>query len=125
VVRLAQWKGWPHKNLPIPYLMPLLADSCDNCGSTQTLSSDRIFWFNVHERHNSGLPNYWLLKIDAELWYANWGRPYKGETTCQKCGQPAVISEMNYPNGKHELKSNCEFCGTVSPQRTGLLSALS
>lgn len=72
--KLSEWKGWPHRSAPIPYLHPLEDDNCWTCGSENRLSNRKIFWFNVHEKYNTGLPNYWLLKIDADPWYGKWGR---------------------------------------------------
>ena len=89
--KLNAWKGWPHKSPPIPYLETVEGNNCDDCGSERKLSNQQIFWFNVHEKHNTGLPNYWLLKIDADPWYAKWGYPYKDRMRCLKCKQPATI----------------------------------
>ena len=113
--KLKAWKGWPHKSPPIPYLAPIEGNNCDTCGSEKKLSNQKIFWFNVHEKHNTGLPNYWLLKIDADPWYAKWGLPYKDKMRCLKCKQPATISERRISDQKTEVKYNCEACDEVLP----------
>ena len=58
--------GLASQKPPIPYLEPVVTEQCEKCGSTERLSNKRIFWFNVNEEHNTGLPDYWLLKIDAD-----------------------------------------------------------
>ena len=113
--KLKAWKGWPHKSSPIPYLETVEGNNCDTCGSERKLSNQQIFWFNVHEKHNTGLPNYWLLKIDADPWYAKWGYPYKDKMRCLKCKQPATISERRISDQKTEVKYNCEACDEVLP----------
>jgi len=105
---LEEWKGWPHKN-PIPLLPKIVEGKCAICGNSAGLDNSRITWFNYHGEYNTGLPDYWLLVIDGDR--TKWGKPYYGECVCPICGKPAVLSEMNYPNGKHELKSNCTRCG--------------
>jgi len=90
-------------------------DNCRTCGSENRLSNRKIFWFNVHEKYNTGLPNYWLLKIDADPWYGKWGRPYTGKMLCLKCKNPATISVFG-PNQNY-IKYNCEACDKVFPER--------
>jgi hypothetical protein len=108
---LAKWKGWPHKNA-IPVLPRLEDGVCVECGGDQALNNSRITWFNFHNEYNAGLPDYWLLVVDGER--IKWGKPYLGETKCTKCGSQAVLSEMNYPNGKRETKLNCSNCGILN-----------
>ena len=55
------------------------------------------------------LPDCWLLKVDGER--RKWGRPYYAEASCPKCKERTIVSEMNYPNGTHELMHNCPACG--------------
>ena len=111
--KLKNWNGWPHKTQPIPYLEPLSGEVCDICNSSKKLSNDRICWVNVHEEYNTGLPNYWQLKIDADPWYKKWGLPYKNIMKCPKCRTKAIISEMKHPNGRKELRCNCENCDAI------------
>ena len=111
--KLSQWKGWPHRSPPIPYLQPLGDGSCKACHSDERLSNKRIFWRNVHEKHNTGLPNYWLLEIDADPFNNKWGQPYSGDMKCTKCKGPATISVFG-PNKNH-IKYNCEACEGVFP----------
>lgn len=111
--KLSQWRGWPHRSPPIPYLHPLGEGNCEACGSDEKLSNTRIFWRNVHEEHNTGLPNYWLLEIDADHFYSKWGQPYLDKMLCRKCKSPATISVFG-PN-KNYIKYNCQTCDRVFP----------
>ena len=110
--KLSKWKGWPLKN-PVPYLETVDGNNCDACGSEIKLSNKQIFWFNVHEKYNTGLPNFWLLKIDADPWYSKWGYPYKDKMLCLKCKKPATISE--FMSDRNKLKCNCAACDKVLP----------
>lgn len=111
---LRRWKGWPHKD-PIPFLPRIESGLCSLCGGSRELSIARVAWSNVHGQFSTGLPDYWLLAVDVEE--SRWGRPYYAEGNCPKCRARSVISEMNYPNGSHEMKHNCGICGVVAPQR--------
>lgn len=107
---LATWQGWPHKNV-VPMLPHLEASACATCGGTTPLRSDRITWYNYHGEFNTGLPDYWLLKIDGDT--TKWGLPYYSEGMCPRCHAQTVVSEMAYPNGKHERMHNCQLCGLI------------
>ena len=113
---LAEWRGWPHKDA-VPQLPRLGAGKCKQCGNDEALDNSHITWFNYHSEHSTGLPDYWLLVVDSEL--NDWGKPYYAESTCSRCDTVAIISEMNFPNGKHELKVNCSRCGVqgVTPNK--------
>ena len=108
---LGRWKGWPHKNA-VPLLPKITEVSCSICGGSRDLQSNRIKWLNCHGSGSTGLPDYWLLVIDHGN--PTWGHPYHTEGNCPKCGEVSIISEMNYPNGEREYKSNCEICGVKS-----------
>ena len=104
---LAGWKGWPHKDA-VP-LLPRMSDGhCETCGGEQALNNEDIIWLNYHSKYNTGLPDYWLLKIGIPN---KWGRPYLSEGECPRCKSRTIISEMIFPNGKRETKHNCEKCG--------------
>jgi len=105
---LATWQGWPHKDA-VPLLARLDVGACPSCGGTSALRSDQVTWFNYHCEFSTGLPDYWLLKIDGEI--TKWGLPYYGEGSCPKCKTRTIVSEMKYPNGEHELMHNCQSCG--------------
>lgn len=105
---LTKWKGWPHR-APIPLLQKMARGVCVECGSRDVLESNRIRWRNVHGEFNTGLPDYWLLEIDGDG--GKWGYPYYSESCCGSCGQVSITSQMCYPNGRSEFKSNCESCG--------------
>ena len=105
---LASWQGWPHKDV-VPLLPRLESGYCESCGGSAPLNSERITWYNYHGQYNTGLPDYWLLKIEGER--TKWGLPYYAEGACPKCRSHTIISEMKYPNGKHELMHNCKECG--------------
>ena len=112
---ISKWKGWPHRSPPVPYLEQINEQECDACSSKEKLSNKRIYWYNVHEKNNTGLPNYWLLKIDAGSDYEKWGQPYKDKMKCSKCTNSATISELVTPNKKRQIKCNCENCDRVLP----------
>ena len=105
---LSSWKGWPHKK-KIPNLPKLDSGICATCGSSEILNSTSINWFNYHSEGNSGLPDYWLLQINEERY--KWGFPYFSTSECPRCKKQAVVSQMCYPNGKVEFKTNCSSCG--------------
>ena len=69
---LQTWKGWPHKKA-IPVLPKIVGSVCENCGGNNILENNRITWFNYHGEYSTGLPEYWLLKIDGER--TKWGCP--------------------------------------------------
>jgi len=105
---LPVWKGWPHKQA-VPMLPRIKGGSCLKCGGNTCLANESITWFNFHSEYNTGLPDYWLLEINGSR--KKWGRPYYGECTCSKCGEPSILSEMKFPNGQQEFKCNCKQCG--------------
>jgi len=105
---LASWQGWPHKYV-VPLLPRLESGSCGLCGGSVPLYSERITWYNYHGPYSTGLPDYWLLKIEEER--TKWGLPYYAEGVCPKCRSRTIISEMKYSNGKHEFMHNCKECG--------------
>lgn len=105
---MAQWEGWPHRDA-IPSLPKLTGAGCETCGGTERLSSARIRWFNYHGPYNTGLPDYWLLKVDEGP--EKWGSPFYAESRCERCGEVAVVSQMRFPNGSSELMLNCSRCG--------------
>jgi hypothetical protein len=113
-VILESWKGWPHKKA-VPALPHIDGNQCEKCDSSQSLSGHKITWFNYHSEFNTGLPDYWLLEIDGER--IKWGKPYLGQEECPKCGTIAIVSEMNYPSGRRELKINCTRCGLVKMRK--------
>ena len=109
---LSDWKGWPHK-VPVPPLTKLDNDVCKECGCSDVLESSRIGWLNVHGPFSTGLPDYWVLTINGHRNF--WGYPYYLEGRCRGCGEMVVVSQMQYPGGEVEFKSNCESCGVLNP----------
>jgi hypothetical protein len=105
---LASWKGWPHRDA-VPLLPLLEAGHCESCGASDVTPGAEIVWLNIHSEFSTGLPDYWVLKADGQP--SKWGLPYYAVGQCPRCSSPSIISEMNYPNGRHELKCNCERCG--------------
>jgi hypothetical protein len=73
------------------------------------VSNEGIAWVSHHGPHSTGLPDYWHLAVDDAP--SHWGRPYYAEGKCVVCGDRTTISEMKYPNGKHEFMHNCTNCG--------------
>jgi len=114
------WQGWPHRDSPIPVLPHILgSENCHVCGSNEPLDNKRIQWVNFHSENNTGLPDYWLLKIDAKDWYTKWGTPYLDTGRCSKCNSEVVISQFNPNERSSETASNCSKCNTVSRKRAG------
>jgi hypothetical protein len=113
--KISKWKGWPQRSPVVPYLKQVNEQLCEVCGSKNKLSNKRIYWCNIHQRHSTGLPDYWVLKIDAGAEYERWGQPYSGSMKCPKCKNAATISEFITPNKKSQLKCNCENCDRVLP----------
>lgn len=106
---LTAWRGWPHQR-PVPLLPRLVGGACEACsGSGKELDSRRVRWFNYHSEHNTGLPDYWLLKFDGAA--SKWGLPYFGEGVCPRCQGRTIESQMNYPNGTREIRHSCAVCG--------------
>lgn len=105
---IGSWKGWPHKQA-IPILPKIEGESCPSCDGAKSIVNKRITWFNYHSEYSTGLPDYWLLEVDGSR--KKWGHPYYGECKCPKCGKASILSEMKFPNGKQEFKSNCPQCG--------------
>lgn len=106
---LASWQGWPHKDA-VPLLPRLESGICESCGGSASLNSERITWYNYHGSYNTGLPDYWLLKIEGG---GRWGLPYYAERLCPKCRERTIISEIKYPNGEREHMHNCKKCGLI------------
>ncbi len=79
--------------------------------------SGNIAWYNHHGPYNTGLPDYWLLVVNAGENLRNWGFPYFAEGPCPVCGERSVVSCMSLPNGGQELKYNCPTCGVLEPTR--------
>ena len=110
--KLETWQGWPQKGQSIPYLQEIGGENCVDCGSARKVSSDRIYWVNVNGEYSTGLPDYWLLEIDADHWYEKWGRPYLNTVKCKECSSPAIMSEKRFPSGKRRLRCECVTCLT-------------
>lgn len=110
---LSHWQGWPHKDI-VPSLPRLQSGVCESCGGSAPLNSNVVTWHNHHGPFNTGLPDYWLLKIEGEV--TKWGLPYYAEGECPHCHGRTIISEMEYPNGRQELMHNCKECGLQKVQ---------
>jgi hypothetical protein len=106
---LAQWQAWPHRTA-VPTLPILVDGACTLCGADAGVRSERIRWENVHGTYNTGLPDYWLLQVDAGN--AKWGRPYSSEAACPRCGGRSIVSEMKH-SSRRELMLNCPACGVI------------
>jgi hypothetical protein len=110
---LEKWKGWPHKDA-IPPLQPLTPDVCPACGGTQGLFSTDITWANVHGKHSTGLPDYFVLLCDGTFF--PWGYPYFDEGSCPTCRKLVPISEF-----QRELMYNCLDCGVTKHRHKSAL----
>ena len=107
---LGAWKGWPHRD-PIPLLPRMIDGRCENCCGTEFIVPTTISWLNYHSADSTGLPDYWLLRVAAQL--NNLGQPYYGEINCPNCNCRSTVSQMHYPNGTDELCLNCANCGVI------------
>jgi hypothetical protein len=107
---LKRWKGWPIRD-PLP-LLPLIENGkCKICGGTNDLLSMNIIWLNIHGPYNTGLPDYWILKINEgktfkKKFISKWGLPYYKFETCKRCGGLLLVSIFNPPIG-WQLKKQC------------------
>lgn len=108
---LESWRGWPHRDA-LPALAQLRTETCEECGARESISNDNIAWLNHHSAFSTGLPDYWLLVVTPVP--NSWGLPYFAAGKCPACQQDTVVSEMRFPNGKRELKHNCQRCGIRS-----------
>ena len=77
-------EGWNAKSrdrLRLPDLPQLQDARCPECGGSESLVAAQIFYENYHGPWNTGLPNYFVLRIadearNAEPARRQWGRPY-------------------------------------------------
>ncbi len=107
---LGAWRGWPHKDA-IPLLPRMIDGSCERCGGKEFIEPTSISWLNCHSGDSTGLPDYWILKIQPEP--NHWGQPCIGEICCPNCTERATISQMKYSGRADELCMNCENCGVI------------
>ena len=65
----------------LPDLPELRNAECPECGSTEALVPEQIYYRNVHGAFNSGLPDYFKLIIAEEPTCEDrhWGSPYQDE----------------------------------------------
>lgn len=85
-----KWEGWPpkpfwpvskKKDTEIPRLHIVNNDICDQCGSSELISSDQVVYRNIHYPGNSGLPDIFKMLIlerehpDYEF-CTKWSLPY-------------------------------------------------
>ena len=88
------WKGWPSRDArswpkqqqKIAYLpdLPICEPNgaCPKCGNRQTLKAAHVFYKNIHEEFNTGLPDYFVLTIiedDQSNFLKRFGKPYTEE----------------------------------------------
>lgn len=117
-IALAEWQGWPHRDHPIPFLVALTDnETCNVCSSNETVSNEQINWVNYHSAYSTGLPDYWLLQIDAEEEYKRWGKPYSGQQKCLSCDNSAIISEHKPTPSKTDIAIHCYKCITIRRHR--------
>jgi hypothetical protein len=76
------WRGKDREKLRLPDLPRLRDGRCPECGSTEALVPDRIYYRNYHGPFNTGLPDYFVLEIvetaDSQRYacHRKWGNPY-------------------------------------------------
>jgi hypothetical protein len=61
-----KWKGWPIRD-PVPILPIMEQGKCPICGSVDEVISSNIAWLNIHGPYNTGLPDYWILKVTPDV----------------------------------------------------------
>ena len=112
---IEKWKGWPIRDA-VPVL-PILKDSkCPMCGGSDEIISTRISWLNIHGPYNTGLPDYWVLKVSDTKWGfeknfpSKWGLPYYELIKCPKCGGNLLTSIFCPPIG-WQPRRWCTGCG--------------
>jgi hypothetical protein len=79
-----RWRGWCADGLddppPVPDVPRVVAGRCPRCGGTVGVAAERIGYANVHGEYNTGLPDFFFLKIfDAprDDSSGRWGMPYR------------------------------------------------
>lgn len=87
-----KWKGWPAEGKQsskneqkdsIPMLLEMIEGFCPVCRSSESLQPDLVYYLNIHGSGNTGLPDYFILKIAKDkndptlAWsHGRFGRPY-------------------------------------------------
>jgi len=102
--------SWPHRGKHIPSLELMGGESCLVCGGSEKVSNQDIRWVNVHGVGNTGLPDYWELRVITEARYEKWGLPYFDVVNCSKCSREVALSRFVSPNGKQQTREECAFC---------------
>ena len=82
----ARWRGWCSMGTEdwtekpnLPDVPSLDGGKCPRCGGADGLKLEDVSYQNVHGPYNTGLPDYFCLRMDpANLkWGAEWGKPYR------------------------------------------------
>ena len=89
------WKGWcsagtenwdeqAKGKTALPDLPVMTSGNCLICGSAQSLSAEHIYYQNIHGQYNTGLPDYFVLKISKAAVFkdnlcSKFGSPYRDE----------------------------------------------
>ena len=88
------WKGWcsvgtekwdDRQKAPtvLPDIPRLICGVCPQCGANEPLLEQQIFYVNYHGEGNTGLPDYFVLKIspaahlERHAFHRKWGQPYR------------------------------------------------
>ena len=113
IAALANWKGWPIRDR-IPILPIVRDDDCPLCGCTEKVISTNIFWLNIHSEYSTGLPDYWVLKINRaehfeKRFLSKWGLPYFEMLLCNKCGSD-LLTSIFFPPVGWQLRKQCTRC---------------
>jgi hypothetical protein len=78
----ANWDETERTSTRIPDIPRVTQGRCPQCGATQPLLAHQIFYWNYHGPGNTGLPDYYVLRIarieDLSQRAASrrWGMPY-------------------------------------------------
>jgi len=108
-----QWKGWPITDA-VPSLPMIQDGKCPVCGGTEAVISVNIAWLNIHGPYNTGLPSYWILKVNDRHTFekkfpSKWGLPYYELVKCERCGG-AILTSIFIPPIGWQLRQQCEWC---------------
>lgn len=108
------WKGWPTKD-KVPNLRVLSENACPTNADHEITSANDIVWQNIHSSGNTGLPDYWELRLVPEpTWEGDpkWGNPYLRISSCVTCRDTQILSTMIFPDNTRQAFVQCGCSAT-------------
>jgi hypothetical protein len=79
-----RWRGWCAHGLddppPVPDVSRLVAGRCPRCEGDEGVTAAHIGYVNLHGEGNTGLPDFFVLRIfdgPGDDSWGRWGMPYK------------------------------------------------